>query len=272
LEQAACPVEPDSRAFTDAALSALRAEVWAPVGWARFTARIAVRSGEQIVARRRAAAEVTVLHGLFLAAASGRGRRWIATSWLMAITHLGLLGRRRSIGWPNAISLGRANLVVTGTPLGRWLGVVAAVSDKLDGTLARRQGPTMFGFYADSLADAAFWTWMGSRRDPSRLVLAASVAAWAAPVAALAAASIAKGEMVESHRPALLRPAAAMQAVLAVRALRGRQPRSDVRNGSNNRKAASARRVAVPCPRLRRVTGLIRPPRPRAAQPGGNRA
>ena len=224
LDRAACPVEPESRAFTDTALAALRADGWSPGGWARFTGRVAVRSGEQIAAHPRAAAEITALHAMFVAAARGHGRLWITTSWLMAITHLGLLGERRSIGWPNTISLTRANLVVTGGPLGRWLGVVAAVSDKLDGTLARRQGPTMFGFYADSLADAAFWTWLGSRRDPSRLVLAASVAAWAAPVAAVAAASVAKGEMVESPRPALLRPAAAMQAVLAVRALRISDP------------------------------------------------
>jgi CDP-alcohol phosphatidyltransferase-like enzyme len=224
LDRAACPVDADSRAFTDTVLATLRAEGWSPGGWARFAGRVAVRSGEQIVAHPRAAAEVTALHGVFLAAARGRGRWWITTSWLMAITHLGLLGPRRSIGWPNAISLTRANLVVTGAPLGRWLGVVAAASDKLDGTLARRQGPTMFGFYADSLADAAFWTWLSGRRDPSRLVLAASVAAWAAPVAAVAAASVAKGEMVESPRPAVLRPAAAMQAVLAVRSLRSDQP------------------------------------------------
>jgi hypothetical protein len=220
LDRAACPVEVESRAFTDSALADLRAEGWTPRAWARFTRDIALRSGEQLVAHPRAAAEITLLHGAFLAAGRRRGRWWVATSWVMAVTHLGLLGRRRSIGWPNAISLARANLVVTGAPLGRWLGVVAALSDKADGTLARRQGPTMFGFYADSLADAAFWTWLGSRRDPSRAVLAASVAAWAAPVAAVTAASIAKGEMVESPRPALLRPAAAMQVVLALRALR----------------------------------------------------
>jgi phosphatidylglycerophosphate synthase len=224
IDRASCPVEADSRAFTDAALGELRADGWTPAGWARFTARIGARSAEQIAAHPRAAAEITALHGVFLVSARGRGRWWITTSWLMAITHLGLLGRRRSIGWPNAISLTRANLVVTGAPLGPWLGVVAALSDKLDGTLARRHGPTMFGFYADSLADAAFWTWLGASRDPSRLVLAASVAAWAAPVAALAAASIAKGEMAESPRPALLRPAAAMQVLLALRDLSSRRP------------------------------------------------
>ncbi|MDP9075712.1 MAG: CDP-alcohol phosphatidyltransferase family protein [Actinomycetota bacterium] len=224
LDGVACPVELDSRAFTDTALAALRADSWSPGAWARFAATVARRSGGQVAAHPHAAVELTVLHGLFLAAARGRGRRWIATSWLMAVTHLGLLGRRRSIGWPNAISLARANLAVTGTPLGRWLGVVAAVSDKLDGALARQQGPTMFGFYADSLADAVFWMWLASRGDPSRPVLAASVAAWAAPVAAMVAASIAEGEMVECPRPALFRPAAAMQVVLAARTLKGFRP------------------------------------------------
>jgi hypothetical protein len=82
----------------------------------------------------------------------------------------------------------------------------------------------MFGFYADSLADAAFWTWFGARRDPNRLIQLAAVAAWAAPVATVGVASIAKGKMVESPRPALLRPAAAMQGVLALRALVSRAP------------------------------------------------
>jgi hypothetical protein len=140
----------------------------------------------------------------------------------MAVTRLGMLGRRRSIGWPNAISLSRANLAVAGQPLGRWAGVVAVASDSLDGAIARRVRPTVFGAYADSLADAAFWTWYGTRREPSRLLRVASLAAWAAPVAAVTAASIVRGEMVEPPRPALFRPAAAMQAVLAVRALRAR--------------------------------------------------
>lgn len=220
LDRAACPIEPESRAFTDGALAELRAGGWSPAGWTRFLGQVTVRSGRQIVAHPRPAAEISVLHGLFLVAGRGKGRWWITTSWLAAITHLGLLGERRTIGLANMVSLTRANLVATGEPLGRWLGVVAAASDKLDGTLARRRGPTMFGFYADSLADAAFWTWLGTRRDPSRLILAASVTAWAAPVIAVTAASIAKGEMVESPRPALLRPAAAMQVVLAVRTLR----------------------------------------------------
>ena len=136
----------------------------------------------------------------------------------MTMTHLGLLGRRRSIGWPNVISLARANLPVTGQRLGRWLGITALVTDKLDGSLARRHGPTMMGFYADSLADAAFWTWFGARRESGPVVRGATVGAWVAPVAAAAVVSVRRGEMVDIPRPALLRPAAALQVVLALQA------------------------------------------------------
>jgi hypothetical protein len=216
------PVEPESRAFVDAALAMLRTDRWSATGWARFAGRIARRSARQAAAHPRAAAELTVLHAGFALAGRGRGRWWIVISWLMAVTHLGLLGDRRSVGWPNVISLARANLPVTGGPLGRWVGVAAVVSDKLDGTLARRTGPTMFGFYADSLADAAFWTWLGIGHEPSRWLRVASLAAWAAPVVAVTVASFGKGEMVEGPRPMLLRPAAVLQIVLAVRALHGR--------------------------------------------------
>ena len=165
LDAATCPVEPESRAFTDAALAALRAEGWSRGGWAHFADQVARRSAQQVAAHPRAAAELTALHVGFALAGRGRGRRWVVISWLMAVTHLGLLGQRRSIGWANVLSLARASLVVTGEPLGRWVGVAALLSDKLDGTVARRTRPTMFGFYADSLADAAFWTWLG---DPPR--------------------------------------------------------------------------------------------------------
>jgi hypothetical protein len=220
LDTACCPVEPESRAFTDGALGDLRAGGWSPTAWARFAGRVAVRSAEQAVAHPRAAGEITALHVAFALASRGRARGWLGLSWLMGVTHLGLLGQRRSLGWPNAISLARANLPATGRPLGRWVGVAALCSDKVDGTLARRTHPTMFGFYADSLADAAFWTWLGTRHEPSRLLRFASLAAWAAPVVAVTAASITKGEMAEAPRPIVLRPAAAMQAVLALRALR----------------------------------------------------
>jgi hypothetical protein len=216
------PVDPDSRAFTNATLAELRASRWKPQGWIRFAVRVGARSGEQIRTHPRAAVELTALHVAFLAASRRRGHRWVATSWLTAITHLGLLGERRSIGWPNAITVTRANLPVVGGVLGCWLGLVAAASDKLDGMLARRVGPTMFGSYADSLADAAFWTWFGFRVDPSSATQAAGLAAWAVPVAGVAVTSFAKGEMIDGPRPALLRPAAALQVVLALRAIKGK--------------------------------------------------
>jgi hypothetical protein len=226
LDAASCPVDLESRAFTDDAMAALRADRWSAAGWARFADRIGRRSAQQVAAHPRAAAELTALHAGFALAAQGRGRRWVVISWLLAISHLGLLGERSSVGWANVVSLSRASLAVAGEPLGRWVGVAALLSDKLDGALARRTHPTMFGFYADSLADAAFWTWLGMRREPSRWVRVASLAAWAVPVVAVTAASLGKGEMVESPRPVLLRPAAAMQLVLAVRILRTRPVRS----------------------------------------------
>jgi hypothetical protein len=220
---AACPIDVDSRAFTDAALAELRGARWAPAGWARFVARVTTRSAEQVAQHPRAATEATAVHAAFLVASRGRSRMWILSSWAMTITHLGLLGPHSSLGWPNAVSLARANLPATGRRLGRWLGLVALASDKLDGTLARRTAPTMFGFYADSLADAAFWTWFSAWHNPNRLIRAAALTAWVAPVATLGAASLAQGKMVESPRPARLRPAAAMQAALALRGLVNRE-------------------------------------------------
>jgi hypothetical protein len=75
----------------------------------------------------------------------------------------------------------------------------------------------MMGFYADSLADAAFWTWFGARRESGPVVRGATVVAWGVPVAVAAVVSIRRGEMVDIPRPALLRPAAALQFVLALR-------------------------------------------------------
>lgn len=43
-----CPVEPENRAFTDAALPALRACGWSPSGWVHFLREITLRSAKQI--------------------------------------------------------------------------------------------------------------------------------------------------------------------------------------------------------------------------------
>lgn len=53
----------------------------------------------------------------------------------------------------------------------------------------------MFGSYADTIADAAFWTWFAARHEPSSRLRAAAFAAWAAPVAAAAVLGVARGTM-----------------------------------------------------------------------------
>ena len=205
---------------TDTLLALLRTGGWGPASWGRFAVATGRRSLEQAAAHPWAVAEVTALH-VAIAWFVRPLRVWVGTSWMMAVTHLGMLGPRRSIGAASALTLLRANLpAVAASRRWRWLGVAAVCSDKADGMLARRAGPTQFGHYADSLADAAFWAWFARRYETDRKILAAAALAWVAPVAAVTVASFAKGEMVEMPRPVLLRPAAAMQAVLAVRAFR----------------------------------------------------
>lgn len=170
--------------------------------------------------RRSFPAEVTALHAALLLLARGRGwagGAWIGLSWLLAVTHLGLLGQRRSLGAANTVTLARACLPALSA--GRWTGPAALAADVLDGQLARRRGEaTMFGSYADTIADAAFWNWFATRHEPSRLLRAAAVAGWAAPVAAAVAVSIARGQMTDVPRPALVRPAAPLAVLLVVRA------------------------------------------------------
>jgi CDP-alcohol phosphatidyltransferase-like enzyme len=214
----------DSRARTDALLSELRAGGWRPAAWSRFLGRAARLSWSAALARPRAAVEVTALHLLFLTAAHRHRRGRVVVSWGLAITHLGLLDDRRTLGVPNILSVTRANLPALGS--GRALGGLAVVTDLADGWLARHRGQvTAFGGYADSLADAAFWLWFAARHEPSRRVRATAVAVWAAPVVAVTAMSVAHGGMADPPRPAVLRPAAALQVVLAVRALRSRRCR-----------------------------------------------
>nr|WP_319020127.1 CDP-alcohol phosphatidyltransferase family protein [Streptomyces sp. C8S0] len=60
-----------------------------------------------------------------------------------------------------------------------------------DGRLARHQHTASpFGDYADSFADAAFWTWLTLRHEPSRAVRAAAITAWALPIATVTAIGI----------------------------------------------------------------------------------
>ncbi|WP_199431159.1 CDP-alcohol phosphatidyltransferase family protein, partial [Qaidamihabitans albus] len=130
-----------------------------------------------------------------------------------------MLEQHRSLGWANVVTLTRANLPgLTGT---RWSPVLVLGGDLADGRLARRLGTrSPFGAAADSLADAAFWIRFAHRHEQSRWVRAAALLAWALPVATVSSASVGRGRMVDAPRPALLRPAAAMQAILTVRAIR----------------------------------------------------
>jgi hypothetical protein len=212
------PADPGSQQRTQELLAGLAAGRWQPAAWGRFACRAAVMSYEAAAQRPRAAAEVTALHAALLLLAQGRGRAggaWTGLSWLLAITHLGLLGQRRSLGAANTLTLARGCLPALAG--GRWTGPAALAADFLDGQLARRRGEeTAFGSYADTIADAAFWTWFAARHEPSRPLRAAAVAAWAAPAAAVAALSIARGQMTDVPRPALVRPAAPLAVLLVV--------------------------------------------------------
>lgn len=208
-----------SRAATDQLLAGLRVGRWRPAAWTRFVNLAVRRSVHQARAHPRALAELTAVHVALAVLSGRRGGRWVAASWALAAGHLGMLDGRRSLGAPNVITLFRANLPVLGGPP-RWLPVLALGTDILDGRLARHTGgETAFGRYADSLADAVFWIWFTLRHEPSRALRIVALAAWAAPVVLVTVVSIAGGRMVDAPRPALLRPAAAMQAILAARAL-----------------------------------------------------
>ncbi|WP_313896039.1 CDP-alcohol phosphatidyltransferase family protein [Streptomyces sp. YIM 98790] len=223
LSAAAVALLPGSRAATDALLAGLRADGWgSPSAWLRFVGRASRRSVVQAALRPGALLEVTVLHGAALAATRGRGRYWVAGSWLLAATHLGLLQERSHLSLADVLTLARANLPALPAGRSRWAGALAIGLDLADGRLARhRRTVTPFGAYADHLADAAFWTHLALRREPDRRLRTAALVAWAAPVAAVTAVSVARGRMAQAPRPVLLRPAAAMQAVLAARQLAG---------------------------------------------------
>jgi hypothetical protein len=213
------PGDGEIRQRTDQLLGGLRAGRWTPRAWAGLLAQSVSMSVQAAAVRPRAAAEVTMVHATLLGLSSrGRGRAWVTASWALAITHLGLLGPRRSLGAANLVTLARANLPAVAA--GRWTSAAMVAGDLLDGRLARRRAEvTVFGSYADSVADAAFWTWFAARHEPSRLLRGAALAAWTAPPAALAAISVTRGTMPDVPRPALIRPAAALAGILTARAI-----------------------------------------------------
>ncbi|WP_234363564.1 CDP-alcohol phosphatidyltransferase family protein [Streptomyces sp. TN58] len=212
----------DSRAATDALLAGLRRGPLTPQATMRFLGRAAHRSLRQAARRPAALAELTALHAVLFTLAIGRrpGRRWVSVSWALSAIHLGLLEGRTHLSAADVLTLIRANLPALPGGASRWSGALAIAGDLADGRLARHQGTASpFGDYADTFADAAFWTWLTLTHEPSRPLRAAAVAAWALPIATVTAIAIRRGTMPERPRPTLLRPAAAMQAVVAVRHL-----------------------------------------------------
>ncbi|MFI7019186.1 CDP-alcohol phosphatidyltransferase family protein [Streptomyces sp. NPDC050164] len=203
----------DSRAATNALLAGLREHNLAPAAVVRFLGHAARRSLIQAVRRPRALAELTALHGAMYLLAAGRrpGRRWVAAGWVLAVLHLGLLEHRTRLATADLLTLMRANLPALPGGAGRASGVLAIGLDLADGRLARRQGTTSpFGEYADTFADAAYWTWLTLRHEPSRAVRMAAVASWALPVVTVTGLALRRGAMPERPRPVLLRPAAAL--------------------------------------------------------------
>lgn len=209
----------DSRTFVDQVLRELADGRWRPRAWARFLVHSLDRSWAQALARPAAAGEVTAA-GLLAAAA--RPGAWIPAAWFLAVTHLGLLGERTSLGWANRMSLIRGILPGLAVP-SAWIALAALATDFADGRLARREGPTAFGAYADPLADMAFWTWFALSRERNPWLRWLPFALWWLPAGAITATYFGRSESVDYPRPLALRYASGIfQALLTWRALRAR--------------------------------------------------
>lgn len=211
-----------SRQFVDDALAELALRHWSPSSWLQFIGRCLLRSAEQAARHPRALLELSLLH---LALMRGRPRPWPLVSWLLAVTHLGLLGaERRGALVANHLSVLRANLPSLSASAAPWTAGVALLTDVLDGRLARaRNEETAFGAYADPLADLVFWNWYVFRNETSPWIRAAVVVAWPLPAAAITAAYFVRGKTLDYPRPTATRLlSAAFQCWITVRGLRRR--------------------------------------------------
>ncbi len=209
-----------SREATDSLLGGLHAQGWRPPAWLGFLVDASRRSLHQAGAHPVALAETTALHLVIASLAGRRNSPWVASSWVLTASHLGLLEERRSLGLPNLLTLARANLPVLAGRVGPWAPILALASDFLDGRLARgTASQTIFGKHADFLADTAFWTWYVMRYEPSGRVQALTFAAWLLPAVGVTAASFASGRMIDVPRFRWLRPCAAAEVLIGARAL-----------------------------------------------------
>lgn len=208
----------EGREFVDNILGELAAHGFSIGAWARFFGRSLVRSVHQARIRPIAAAEVTAIH--VLAWRASASRRWAFASWFLCITHLGLLGERSTLGWPNRLTLLRALLPALG-PDSSWTSLVALVTDFADGRLARRGNESAFGAFADPIADGAFWSWFALRWEPNQFVRWAPITLFALSAAGISAAYFSRSRAIDYPRPIALRYAsAAAQIVLTLRMLR----------------------------------------------------
>jgi phosphatidylglycerophosphate synthase len=199
-------------------MRALRADRYTPAAWSRFLARATRRSAWQALIHRRALLESTALHAALAALADPRHRRWVAVSWLLTVSHLGMLEGRDTLGLANTLTLLRANLPALENRIGNAVPVVALVTDWLDGRISRATGTeTRFGRQADFLADTAVWTWFTIRHEHNRWLRGATFAAWGATVVAVTTVSFAGGAMRDVPRSRWIRPAAALQLVFGTR-------------------------------------------------------
>ncbi len=130
----------------------------------------------------------------------------------LSVVHLGLLEHRTRLATADILTMMRGNFPAMPGGAGRASGALAVGLDLADGRLARHQGATTpFGEYASTFADAAYWTWLTLRHEPSRTLRTAAIAAWALPVVTVTGLALRRGTMPERPRPVLLRPAAALQ-------------------------------------------------------------
>ncbi len=199
----------------DQILAELAAGRFGPAAWTTFLGRSLVRSAAEARKRPVAVTEVTALH---LLAAAG-SRRWAAVSWFLCVTHLGMLGDRSTLGWPNRLTLLRS-LLPSLAPDSRWTSLFALASDFVDGRLARRGDESAFGAFADPIADGVFWSWYALRWEPNRWLRLAPITLFAVTTAAIAAAYFARGRTIDYPRLMAVRYASgATQLMLALRAM-----------------------------------------------------
>lgn len=211
-------IAPRSRAATNELLAQARDSGWHLGAWLRVLYAACHRSIDQARARPRALLEVTALHVLFAGIAGRRGWTWVAATWALAVTHLGLLEDRKSLGLANSLTLMRANLPAVEHVLGPWVPTLALITDFVDGKLARAtKTESSFGQYADFLSDTVLWTWFSASHETNRTLRWATLAAWAAPITVVLSGSVIRGRMIDVPRLWWFRPAASVQVLLGAR-------------------------------------------------------